>query len=382
MLNTSLQFMFANDTATSQSKLSASSEAQTRQNLSVPSGCQEVIFSQMEYLPWDNPDNIVSAEVEEITYRMNDIMLVVLFLIGGPGNVINMAVFYKQGLKDRVNLCLFALALADELYLIVAMFHHAEQVHLQFTTKERYGPMYTFLANHNFPCLFGFVYVSSVFSAIIAGERCLCVLSPLKYQTLLRTKTMAIIIIATFVLVIGQQFIVAFRFRIGCIYDPETGMVSNTVVVGDFYKKHKEFVDNVDSIVSGVGLPGVVMIVVITATIVTAWKLRQIATWRSETTSSSISAREVALTKMLVGSSILFIVCSFPFALARFSWLLFPEMNTGRRNQNFYLTSFWVNKSLTYINSSFNIFIYYAMGSRYRETLHALFSRKAMKGDN
>ncbi|KAL8620907.1 hypothetical protein ACOMHN_025040 [Nucella lapillus] len=90
----------------------------------------------MEYLPWDNPDNIVSANVEKISRRVKDFALTILFLIGGPGNVINMAVFYKQGLKDRVNLCLFSLALADELYFIAAMCHFAEQVHLQFTTSE------------------------------------------------------------------------------------------------------------------------------------------------------------------------------------------------------------------------------------------------------
>ena len=55
-------------------------------------------------------DNIVNAEVESVARRLKDSMLFLLFLIGGPANVINLAVFYKQGLKERVNLCLFALS--------------------------------------------------------------------------------------------------------------------------------------------------------------------------------------------------------------------------------------------------------------------------------
>ena len=50
-------------------------------------------------------------------------------------------------------------------------------------------------------------------------------------------------------------------------------------------------------------------------------------------------------------------------------------MNTGRRYQNTFLTATWILEIASYINSSFNIFIYYSMGSRYRETMKALFCR-------
>ena len=107
-------------------------------NLSIPQGCHVVRFEEMEFLPWDNPDNIVSAEVEDITRRLKNAALPVLFLIGGPANVINMAVFYKQGLKERVSLCLFALSLADGLFLLYNMLLYGEQLRLQLTTGEQY----------------------------------------------------------------------------------------------------------------------------------------------------------------------------------------------------------------------------------------------------
>ena len=100
-------------------------------------GCKILKFDS--FIPWDNPDNLVSLEVEAfVEWLKGAIILPLLFLIGGPANVINMAVFYKQGLRERINLCLFALSVADELYLIYCMFVNGEKIHRQFTTSERF----------------------------------------------------------------------------------------------------------------------------------------------------------------------------------------------------------------------------------------------------
>ena len=107
-------------------------------NKSLLEGCKTLEFDG--FIPWDNPDNLVSARLEAFAERLKGaIVLPFLFLIGGPANVINMAVFYKQGLRERVNLCLFALSLADELYLIHCMFFSGETIHRQFTTSQRYA---------------------------------------------------------------------------------------------------------------------------------------------------------------------------------------------------------------------------------------------------
>ena len=59
----------------------------------------------------------------------------------------------------------------------------------------------------------------------------------------------------------------------------------------------------------------------------------------------------------------------------RLELLFVPEMNPGRRYQNTFLMASWILEIASYINSSFNIFVYYSMGSRYRETMKALFCR-------
>ncbi|XP_076436196.1 uncharacterized protein LOC143275804 [Babylonia areolata] len=359
----------AEDTTASLSALSASSVPLTaaHYNSSGPPGCIEVIF--------DSPVRIAGEEVEATTRHVKDFLLALLFLMGGPANLINMAVFFRQGLRDRVNLCLFSLSLADELYLTMAMFLHGEQLHLQFTTQERFGPMATFMINNHVTVLGGFCYVSPVLSAIIAVERCICVLSPLKFHTLFRTRTMAVLIVVVTLLMLATQTIVAFRYHIGCLYDPLTGKVLNTMVDGEFYKAHRDLVNKLDGFVFGSGLPLVVITVVTIATVITGVKLHRIVTWRSGT-SSSISPKEVALTRMLVGNSILFIACVFPTAAIRFVWLFLSGVTSGQENQMFFMASLWVAELFTFVNASLNIFVYYSMGSRYRETFWALFGRK------
>ena len=101
---------------------------------SAPPGC--LVLQYEGFLPWDNPTNVISAQTEDLIRRCkNAIVLPILFLIGGPANVINMAVFYKHGLKERINVCLFALSLADLLYILQTSVMYCESI--QFNQEER-----------------------------------------------------------------------------------------------------------------------------------------------------------------------------------------------------------------------------------------------------
>ena len=116
----------SNGTNTSLAALSNTSSA--------PPGCLELHYQ--DFLPWDNPTNVISAETEDLVRRLKDaVVLPILFLIGEPANVLNMAVFYKQGLKERINVCLFALSLADFLYLLQTIIFRGENIDLN--RKER-----------------------------------------------------------------------------------------------------------------------------------------------------------------------------------------------------------------------------------------------------
>ena len=235
------------------------------------------------------------------------------------------------------------------------------------------------MVNNNLVGFFGFYFVSQVLSAIIASERCLCVLSPLRSQTLLQTRTMAGIITGVFLVVVGFYFVMAQRYRVGCVFDPTSNTAMYTLIPAKFYLQHEQLINYLVGFVYGAAIPGFVVVVVTTTTIITAMKIRQAAAWRASTSSasgsSSISPQELALTKMLIGIAVLFIVCVSPLALFRLAWLFLPEMNLGRRNHNFYATGLWIMEALSCVNSSFSFFVYYTIGSRYRETFRSLLGR-------
>ena len=99
--------------------------------------------------------------------------------------------------------------------------------------------MFEFIMNHNLSGFFGVEWISQIMSAIIASERCFCVVCPLRSQSVLSTRTMAVIIVLVFIVVLGFYFVVAFRYRIVCFYDPTTDMYFNMVDGGEFYYKHQ-----------------------------------------------------------------------------------------------------------------------------------------------
>ena len=63
----------------------------------------------------------------------------------------------------------------------------------------------------------------------------------------------------------------------------------------------------------------------------------------------------------------------------RFAWLFLTDMSLGGHQHNLFLVCLWLLDILSLVNSSFNFFIYYVMGSRFRVTLWGLLGRAPKK---
>ena len=63
----------------------------------------------------------------------------------------------------------------------------------------------------------------------------------------------------------------------------------------------------------------------------------------------------------------------------RFAWLFLPDMRLGGHQHNLFLVCLWLLDISSFLNSSFNFFVYYVMGSRFRVTLWGLLGRRAKK---
>ncbi|PVD19227.1 hypothetical protein C0Q70_19712 [Pomacea canaliculata] len=84
----------------------------------------------------------------------------------------------------------------------------------------------------------GFLWASQFLSAVIASERCFCVVSPFHAKRLLKTSTMAAIIVVTSAVVVAGMFtIVGLKHTIVSVFDPATNVTEYIVYVTDTLSK-------------------------------------------------------------------------------------------------------------------------------------------------
>ena len=354
--------------------------------VTAPEGCLVIPF--FLFFPWSHPEDLVSRQTQQDFNKfLNVYILTALFLVSVPTNMLNMAVFWRHGLRERINLCLFSLAFAD--FVVVAS--HFEWK-LDGLYSEISGTPYKLVVmkvniNNMIHSLAAFVYISGFLSTLIAFERCLCVLIPLKAQHVMHTKTTALIVVTGHVLIYAAHYIVAMRWRVVCMFYPLTNQTVDALYSSQFYLDNETLVNMFDGIIFGLLLPGVYVVGVVVSTVVTVVRLRRMTEWRQRssttsatTTSGSGSAtKDVTLTRMLIGTSVVFVTCTAPHLVIRGILTFEPELSPSGKYYNTYCLLVNVQQLCVYINSSVNFFVYYVFGSKFRHSVQSMFCEVRLK---
>ena len=337
-----------------------------------------VVYRHFQYLPWNNPDNVVTMETMVLLLKIFGGFFIPFFSsVGVAANVLNCLVFFHHGLRDRINMLLFSLACVDLVVEVHMFVYFIEYLYTQIQGEfQVYGPLVTYITNSWINMLYGLAYVSAFISTMIAFERYLCISHPFTAKRILKTRTTAAIVLVCGVLLAGFHSIVADKYRIYCTYYPWAGFTLTGYYPSPFYLQHTQLVDVLNGVVYGVGLPCLFVLVTTVTTAVTAVKLKSTAAWRRDQRSGSqMESKEVALTRMLIAVSCLFIACTLPNILVRVAPFFLPEFRLGGRHQNLLVVgALWVHFSPT-VNSSLNFFFYFKMGTRFRKTLASLCCR-------
>ncbi|KAL8576480.1 hypothetical protein ACOMHN_049046 [Nucella lapillus] len=337
-------------------------------------GC--VILEARPYTPVDEPAQIVSDEAQYLNTMMTNAALIpLLFVVGLPGNVLSAAVFYRQGLRERINLCIFCLALADIVVITSSVVIAFEVVYQTFVSPDFHFFQIYFVG------LTGFTWVSIFLSAVIAAERCFCVVSPLLAQRVLSTRTLAVIITCvSAVLMTGMLLIAGQKYTQICTFDPLTNRTGTAVELSDFFREHRNVLEPMDMFLYGIILPFSCFVLVLVTTIITAVKLRLAQRWRQQSSSAATSAgtgtlekNMVAMTRMLIANSVLFIFCFTPIPITQLFLFFEPELREGPKYENLRNTLWELVSVFRSVNSALNFFVYFRMGSRFRQTLKEMF---------
>ncbi|XP_025099156.1 uncharacterized protein LOC112566942 [Pomacea canaliculata] len=165
--------------------------------------------------PRDDPINILSIEASRTIDKFILAFQPCVVVIGLSTNVVNIVVFCRQGLRDRMNLCLFCLSLADLCYLVTILFVLTVSSIIT-QVDQNVGAVYSVKSmTYGLGFIFGTAALSRLISMVIAVERCLCVVFPLQATSLVKTRTMAriflTIVIATSITVVRLRAAMSWR---------------------------------------------------------------------------------------------------------------------------------------------------------------------------
>ena len=223
-----------------------------------------------------------------------------------------------------------------------------------------------------------FMSISSCTTVVIAVERCLCVLFPLKAQTLMSTRTMAILLLTITLLLQLGFTIFPLRMTVIRTVNAQTGRWVWILVPGRGPNQDllaflfKMFFDLTLLVV----LPLVAESVVVICTVITVVKLKLALTWRLATSTSSNSGaqtQQTALTKMLVVVCCIYVICSTPGCIMTLTRRIDPQYSAGGRYANIFAVTHRLGSTVfSATNSSVNFFVFYARSSRFRQELRCV----------
>nr|KAG5696061.1 hypothetical protein BaRGS_017173 [Batillaria attramentaria] len=312
--------------------------------------------------------SIVSWRTADIVTRVTLVVSAVVVVQGLVGNVINMVIFRRMGLKERVNICLFWLALADFMSLVLhAMLygHHTIQV-LQGAPRLVNGEWMKIVFNYKLLTISGFRYVSFFMWALVATERCICIAYPLLAKRLLRNSTTLTAVVVGSLVSFGIQMFCNLQYKMRCVEIIDTGEREYMVQHSNAYLAHRTLFDVMISVVQGVAMPPLLMGVVILTTSITVISLRR-------------SSHQVAVSKMLVLVSWVYVTCTLPIFVHKVLFLAWPGYQVGGRHQLLCKLNYMLCNLLMNINCSVNTLAYYRHGSRYRHHFRNIFSRNSTR---
>ena len=339
------------------------------------------ISSDGDYLPWDNPDNIISYETYLLMERgLFCYAIPTLFLVGVPANLLNCVVFYRQGLRDRMNLCLFCLALVDMLFVALFFTVSSYCVVADYVDAEVAGWWKMMTRKYVTGLYRGFLFSSGCLTMIISVERCLCVFLPMKAMTLMKTRTMAALIAATILTL--QSLCLLYPLKLEVVERRNARGTNNTTTC--VLQFTQLYADNpalhiLENVILMTVIPFFTFAVVVVATALTVIQLRRAIVWRRSSASASTSASAAGITRkerglvtMLVTVNCVFIITASPNIALGLTRSLVYDFWLTRRYANIFLAAHGWLLGLGVLNSSINFFVYVFRSSRFRQELRGL----------
>ena len=299
----------------------------------------------------------------------------------------------RQGFRESVAISMTTIAMWDLIKSIAGVMERTSGILRLWNPAVAFSWSKISVVAFNYLISFS-SYVTSVMAAYVAVERCLCVSIPLKVKWLLTPRVTLSASIVISIVVFG---LFAVMFGIYDVVWEWSATFNATVAVykkNAFYIKHDEPLFAYYNL-SGILWPVAAFVVIVIATIIIVYKLRQGSKFRAaqgSVTASTfspglemqekhknqgpqLSNRDRQVVKMLLVIIIIYIVSLSPrISLYMAKYFIYDFYFLRRYHNIFKFVLYWIwLGDLT--NGAVNFFIFYNMSSSFRVTFRALFTQ-------
>ncbi|KAK7005266.1 tachykinin-like peptides receptor 86C, partial [Biomphalaria glabrata] len=306
---------------------------------------------------------------------INSCVSTLLGIMGMIANVINMAVFIKQGLNSSINISFFTIAMSDMLRIVciqwanICFNPYIDNAGAPIYFTDLYG--ITGALTSGFGCrvtLWVIVYITA--------ERCLCILFPLIIKNIITTTRSRIIIV-----------MINFFNSLTLIPEYSTMYLTwkynkdrNMTFLGVAFNSNRAQTQGL-SFLMHVILVVIGLCCVIVLTSILVIHLRRQTKWRMKNSAeskqrSSVSSRDRKSEVLVVTVAISMVISYIPLTCTSLVTVFMPEFYMGGKYYSIFRDTWAMIFLFGIMNSSTTIIIYYKMNSRYRNTFQEIFCSK------
>lgn len=319
------------------------------------------------------------AFMSQQTHRMiravvGGVIMILITTVGVIGNIVNLLVFWRQGLTHRMNLSLFLLSTADllfELYAFVVSLHFL-LIEAGILSVELFYKVFS----PSMGISFGLKITSACYFMVITTDRCICVLFPLHAASFIRTRTLGLVfaIIPVFVLIGCVSIALKYQIQIFEI----CGSAQWHLIPSSFASLERELFDNSMFVLMFIVLPIFNLFVVVAETIIILVKLKLTVKWQERTVraKTKINDQQMALTKMFIVLSCMYSATATPNIAMVTTYMILRDSLTSPSYLNMFLTQLIITSLFCYVDSAMKVFIYFFRSSKFRLEFRSLFCFK------
>ncbi|GFO30971.1 chemosensory receptor a [Plakobranchus ocellatus] len=320
---------------------------------------------------------ILSAEVHDALVMFLICVGLFVTIAGIFSNLLVIVTYTKIGFSDTINISYSALGISDLSTSVLRYWATMCYIFVLTNADVPFDPSSVTVTTAFFPGQ-GFEKTTAFLTAFIALERCLCVQFPLHVKRIVTKKITITSIVIIFLFTFIPSNFIHMVFPLKWVFSP----VRNRTILAmvPLQTPLRYIIQRALLAYYGTVLHFTALIAVWICTVFLAVGLKRTAKIRKDNFRSSSAQqntqRERRVIKTVFLLAVTYLACSTPTAITLLVPHFVPEFDTSRGLERISRVSHLLSGLMTQINSSANLFIFFYMGSKFRETFLTLFGKK------